>query len=170
MLPGEPGDEMVDALRLLASVSRVLQVDVVDDLGERVERGILPPEVAEHHLEGAELAVVSELGLEHVEADLTRCGGVAARSDELEGGRSVDEPADQPGAGDAVDVDALPGDPRALLDVLDPVRASRRLSARRSDRREALLEAGDEAFDGLPPGRAEEVDVADLGEALPEAT
>jgi hypothetical protein len=66
---------------------------------------------------------VRELGVEHVEAQLARRRRVTASGHELERRLLVDEATDQPRAGDAVDVDALPGDPRPLLDVRDRVRA-----------------------------------------------
>src|SRR5262249_13747277 len=39
VLPREPGDEVVEARGLLPVELRILQVDVVDDLGDRVQRG-----------------------------------------------------------------------------------------------------------------------------------
>ena len=89
-----------------------LHVDVVDHLadGARAAASATPKRWAQH-LEGAAIALVGVLGLEHVEAQLARPGHVALRRDELELGLAVDEAPDQPGAGDAVDVDALAGDP-----------------------------------------------------------
>src|SRR6185369_1722737 len=168
--PGDPGDQMLDARGLLTVELLVLQVDVVHDLGERPERLVLQGEGTEHHLEGAEVAVVRELGVEHVEAKLPRRRRVAACRNELEGGLLVDEASDEPGAGDAVDVDALAGDPRPLLRLRDRerARAPRRL-ARSRLRGDALLEARDEPFGGFAARRAEEVDLRDPGEALAEA-
>src|SRR5262249_27039748 len=39
VLPREPGDEVVEARGLLAVELRILEVDVVDDLGDRLQRG-----------------------------------------------------------------------------------------------------------------------------------
>src|SRR6266545_543851 len=41
---GDSGDELADAGRLLTAVLRVLHVDVVDDLGERAQGGVIEPE------------------------------------------------------------------------------------------------------------------------------
>ena len=79
----------------------------MDDLGDRLERRVVRPACAEQDLEGAVVALVRELGLEHVEAELARLRHVALGRHELEPGLRVDEAADQPGRGDAVDVHAL---------------------------------------------------------------
>ena len=65
----------------------------------------------EQHLEGAAVALVGELGLEHVEAQLAGLGLVALRGDELEARLRVDEAPDQPGRADAVDVHPAPRHP-----------------------------------------------------------
>jgi hypothetical protein len=101
--PRDARDQVIDAARLLPIVLRFLEIDVVHDLGHRVERGVLEPEVAQHHLERAEISVVGELRVEHVEAELARTRDVAAGRDELEGRLRVDERFEEPRACDAVD-------------------------------------------------------------------
>src|SRR5262249_14275621 len=104
MEPRDAGDEVVDAGGLVAAHLRVFQVAVVDDLGDSSESWLFEVERAEHHLEGAELAIVRERGIEHVEAYLARGRGVPSRRNELEGRMLVDEAPDEPGAGDPVDM------------------------------------------------------------------
>src|SRR5260221_8537512 len=89
----------------------VLEVDVVDDLGNRAQRCILEAASIEQHLEGAFIAFVGEFRLEHVEAQLILLRAIAFARDELEASLRIDEAADQPSAGDAVDIDALARDP-----------------------------------------------------------
>ena len=69
---GDAGDQAADAGRFLAAVLAVLQVDVVDDLADRGQRRIVETGLGQQHLEGAAVAVVRELALEHVEAQLAR--------------------------------------------------------------------------------------------------
>ena len=73
----------------------VLEVDVVHDLGDRAERGS-PRPTLEQHLEGAAVALVGELGLEHVEPELAGLGDVALGGHELEARLRVDEAPDEP--------------------------------------------------------------------------
>ena len=93
--------------------------------------GSSQPGALEQHLEGAAVALVRELGLEHVEADLARLRRVALARHELEARLGVDEAADQPGRGDAVDVDALRASPTsALADRATPSSPTRASSGR----------------------------------------
>ena len=73
------------------------------------------PARRQQHLEGAAIAVVRELAFEHVEAQFARPRRVARARHELEARAGVDEAADQPGRGDAVDLHALPRHPDATL-------------------------------------------------------
>src|SRR6185369_16057091 len=66
----DAGDQALDAGAFLAAELAVLQIDVVDDLGDRLEGGVAKPAAREQHLEAAAIALVGELGLEHVEAQL----------------------------------------------------------------------------------------------------
>ena len=63
----DAGDQGPDPLGLGAGELAVLEVDVVHDLGDRAERGLAQARALEQHLEGAAVALVGELGLEHVE-------------------------------------------------------------------------------------------------------
>ena len=80
-------------------------------LTDGAEPGVVQPEPGEEDLEGAELALVGVLGVEHVEPDFARGRPVPAILHEPEPRPGVDESPDEPRAGDPVDVDALPGDP-----------------------------------------------------------
>ena len=63
-----------------------------------------------------DIARVRELALEHVEAQLARLRGVAGAGDELEACVRIDEPADQPGRGDAIDLHPPARDPDTPLE------------------------------------------------------
>src|SRR5262249_35270141 len=93
------------------SEAPILAVDVVHQLGERHEPRVVQPHAADEHLEGALIALVTELGLVHVEANFAFPGLVRLGGDEAEGGVSVDEPADEPRTRHAVPLDARPGHP-----------------------------------------------------------
>src|SRR5258707_15677015 len=69
---GDAADQGADAGRLLAAVLAVLEVDVVDDLADRRQCRVGQPGVADQYLEGAAVALVRELALEHVEAQFVR--------------------------------------------------------------------------------------------------
>ena len=163
-----PAISGLDARRLVAAELAVLEVDVVDDLGDRLERRIARPARAEQHLEGAAVALVRELGLEHVEAELAGLRHVALGRHELEPGLRVDEPADQPGRGDAVDVHALRASPRSGRDFSSSAGTGFlgwfSVAAASAS---AALEPGEQPLDGLAAVGAEEVDRDDLGEPRP---
>src|SRR3954453_915616 len=61
----DPFDQRPDAGDLRPAEFFVLQVDVVDDLRDGAQRGILQCAALEQHLERALVALVGELGLEH---------------------------------------------------------------------------------------------------------
>ena len=117
--PGSSCDEVLHASHLLAAELGLLEIDVVNDVRHGAQRRVVDRESAQHHLEPAKVAVVGELGVEHIEAKLSHGRSVAAGRDELERGLRIDEATDEPGARDAVDVDSLARDPGSLLHVGD---------------------------------------------------
>jgi hypothetical protein len=64
---------------LVPSELAILQVYVVDDFGDRLERWVGQAGMAEQHLEAAAVALMGEFGLEHVEAQLAEARRVALR-------------------------------------------------------------------------------------------
>lgn len=92
----------------------------MNDLGDLRQRRIVELEPPQQRLEGAAVALVRVLGLEHVESQLSRLRLVTLRRDELEARVGVDEALDEPCARDAVDEDALPRDPRPPVRPLAP--------------------------------------------------
>src|SRR5262245_12183124 len=92
----------------------VLEIDIVDDLGDGAKRCVLEAASVEQHLEGAFVALVGEFRLEHVETQLALLRAIAFAGDELELALRIDEAAYQPSAGDAVDINALARDPGAV--------------------------------------------------------
>src|SRR4029077_16194360 len=105
----QPGD----ARGLGAMKAIVLAVDVVNDLSNRAQRSIAQRKAPDECLEGAVLAGVRVFGFEHVEAQFPRAPLVAARRDELESRFGIDEAANQPRTGDAIDVHAGTRHPRS---------------------------------------------------------
>ena len=105
------------------------------------------PASDQQHLERAAVAAVGVLAFEHVEAQLAGQRGVARAWHELEARALVDEAADQPGRGDAVDLHALARHPYA------PLQPGRRVCRDRSAVRSfchglvLLLQAGFQARD-----------------------
>src|SRR5438876_12158888 len=67
---GDTRDQSVDAGSLGTIELRILQIDVVHDLRDREEAAVVETQAQHEDLEGAEVALVRELGLEHVEAKL----------------------------------------------------------------------------------------------------
>src|SRR5450432_3987806 len=77
-------DRATDAGGFVAPELVVAKIEIVDDLADRDERGIVEPHPLDQHRERAEVADVRELGIEHVEAQLAGLGYVALRGNELE--------------------------------------------------------------------------------------
>ena len=123
-------------------------------LRSRASAGSSRPKAREQHLEGAAVAVVRVLGLEHVEAQLAALRAVAAGGHELEGRAVVDEAPDEPGAGDAIDVDALARDPASASGRRRWTASASHGSGlgRSRSARSRCVQAGDESFDGSRPG------------------
>lgn len=63
----------------------------MDDLADGDQRRIGKPGVIEQHFEGAAIADMGELGVEHVEPQVAVAGRVSLSGDELELGVRVDE-------------------------------------------------------------------------------
>src|SRR5439155_23027629 len=110
---------------LLSAESRVLQIDVVHDLGERTQRVVAKLETLDQYLEGAAVALVRELAFIHIEPHLPVGGVVILPRDESESGLRIDEPPDEPPTRHAVDADPGAGDPHARPIVLRTNRRSR---------------------------------------------
>ena len=107
----ERADGHVDAPRFLARVLAVAQVGLVHDLGEAGEAAIAQPRSLQERLEGTVLALVAELHAGRVERDRGRREFRWRRENELRLG--IDEPPDEPGRRDPIDVRPRPGDPPA---------------------------------------------------------
>src|SRR5256885_4294004 len=154
-------DDQLESLRFGSPIGVDLEVDVVDDFGDRPQRCIGDLEAAKQHLERAQLALVRVLAVEHVEAQLALFVPVLVRRHELELRVRIDEPADEPRARHAIDVDPRPGDPGAAARPFD---GPGLLHGRRLGRREALRELLQEARGRFAGTAMEEVDGGDLGE------
>ena len=93
----------------------------MDDLGDLGDPWIAQFETRDQGLERAAIPLVGELAPDGVEPHLARRRLGALRIGEAEASRGIDEATDEPGRGDAVDVDSLAGNPgqtRKLLEAL----------------------------------------------------
>src|SRR5687767_15503756 len=88
----------------------VAEIEVVNDLADRLERGIAQLEPSQQHLEGAQAVVVGELRPRHVETDLAPTRAGTGRH-ESKPRPAVDEAPDQPSARDPIDHDPGPRHP-----------------------------------------------------------
>jgi hypothetical protein len=96
----------------------VLQVDVVNDLGDLAQTFVLAESKSlQHRLEGAVFAVMSELSPKHVEGN--RAFDRFAFSNKIESRSLVDELFDQPGGGQPVDVQIAASHPALALILRD---------------------------------------------------
>src|SRR2546426_7875974 len=161
----DPGNQAINPDGLRPPELSVLQIDVVDDLCDRTQGGVVYPEPGEQDLEGAEVALVRELGLEHVEAELASLGTVSLTRHELEPRIRVDDAPDEPGARDPIDVDALPSDPGATTKIFDPLPVHGDGVSSVSSTTHPHLQTGEQALGCLPTRRAEEVDAEHVGES-----
>src|SRR5262249_31066806 len=100
----------------------VLEIDVMDDFRDGAQRRVLQRAPLHQHLERAFVALVRELGLEHVEAQLAFVGAIALAGYEFETCFGIDEAPYQPGAGDAIDVYALSRHPGPVAQRPERVR------------------------------------------------
>src|SRR5258705_5909477 len=85
----------------------------MDDFGDRAMSRVVHFEPLDQHLEGAAIAFVAEIGLEHVEADFPILRLVPACRNEFECSLGIDKALDQPGARHPIDVNSLACDPNA---------------------------------------------------------
>src|SRR5262249_23051993 len=108
---------MRDSGGLLATELAVLEIDIVNDLGDGAQRGVVHTGPCEEHFERAHVALVRHLALEHVEAQLARLRLVILSRDELEARLGIDEASYQPRTGDTIDMDAATRDPRLASEV-----------------------------------------------------
>ncbi|MEZ5318324.1 MAG: hypothetical protein R2752_13065 [Vicinamibacterales bacterium] len=76
---GEPLDELPDAVGVGPGEPAVLEVDVVDDLGDLDEGRVRERQVGEQGLERAPIVLVRERRARHVERQVPRSGAVAWR-------------------------------------------------------------------------------------------
>src|SRR5262245_16812492 len=81
------------------------------DLADRREGRLVETASQQQHLERAAVALVRELRLEHIEAQLTPTGFIPFRRHELERGVRIDEAPNQPSRADAIHMDLAPRDP-----------------------------------------------------------
>src|SRR5436190_52160 len=158
MRHGDAGHQPLDSLNLGSSELRVLEIDVVNDLGDGTQGSIFGLELLDEDLERAAVPVVGVLRLEHVEPQFSRLGPVASAGDELEARLGVDESPDEPGAGHAVDVNALAGHPRAAArpPADHPGCGWSALFALRGP--QPRFDIAQELVDGATAGCAEEID------------
>src|SRR5262249_53012082 len=122
----------------------------------------------QQHLERAFVALVGELGLEHVEAQLAFVGAIALAGYEFETRFGIDEAPYQPGAGDAIDIYALSRHPGPV--AKDPKRACPGINRRLLRHGLALVQSSlyisDQTFRGFAADRAEEIDRNPLGQTV----
>src|SRR5215471_7208839 len=111
-------DGQIDAGRLVACELAVVQIRLVNDLGDELHAPVLEPEPPHQRLERTVFAVVAEVGAQHVERN-TLARGVRSVG-ERERRVGIAEALDEPRRGDAVDVRPRARHPRA------PARRQRR--------------------------------------------
>src|SRR3569623_1873093 len=162
---GAAVDHPLHAGGLGPAEAAVAHVDVVYHLPDRLDRRVGQAKPVRQDLERAPLPLVCVLRLEHVEAQLALAGLVSLRRDELQLGVRIDEAPDQPGAGDAIDMDAGAGHPHGAANGARGGLAS----AAPLGWRQAVRERRDQGHDVLPARGSEEVEVADLAQTPAQA-
>ena len=117
MCCGQSVNQTLNPCRVWPAELAVLEIEIVNDFRQRPERGILEREPQAHGLERAAVAFVREVGANHVERSLAPTGWTSRRIDEAKSRRGIDEPANEPGRGQSVDVRITTGDPHTALEV-----------------------------------------------------
>src|SRR4026209_1622912 len=120
--PGNAVNKALEPRRLGPRELGVGQVDVVDHLGESLQAGVRQAKPRYERFEGAAIALMGVFRFEHIETYFVGLGLVRPFLDEPEAGFGVDEAPDEPGARNAVHVDASTGNPGAPR--LSPARPS----------------------------------------------
>src|SRR5215472_612107 len=160
-------DEMINSSGLWPGEFGISEVDVVDDLRDASERGVVEAKAAQQHFKGALVPLVGELRREHVKAYFMRSRLVALGRHETELGIFVDEATNEPAACDSVDVESLPSDPGSSPEAaqVDMTKGCGRLcpSAKMG------LESADKPLRGFPARRPEEIDGDHLGNSSTQA-
>src|SRR5438270_8025578 len=89
MRHGDAVDQVLETGIVGTVVLLVLEIDVVDDLRDRPQRGVGDLKARQQHLERAELSLVRELAVEHVETQLASLVAVLARRHERKKSRRI---------------------------------------------------------------------------------
>src|SRR5712692_1523376 len=153
-------DREIDARGLVAGELAVVEVRLMDDLGDHLDAPILDPEALDQGLERAVLAVMPEVGPKDIERDPLPRG--IGRVGEGELGLRIAETLEEPGGSDTVDVSSRARHPRAAAGRQKrPVASARCAWARLSraqalgrrlpQRARALAERRLQVIDGLHP-------------------
>src|SRR5262249_2105047 len=116
------------------------------------------------YLEGALVPDMSELRVEHVEAELAGLRSIPLVCNEFEARIRVDEAPDEPGARNAIDVDAGSSDPNPAPVASEHVGVARRRRLRRLVV-EPLAQSPEEPLCSLTPCSVKEIDGCDLLES-----
>ena len=106
-----PRDGAGDAGRLRTLVPGILEIQVMDDRCDPLEGWIAQAAPCQQDLEGATVATMGELGLEHIEAQFTATPRHRGAGDKAESGLGIDPAADEPGAGEPINADIRPRHP-----------------------------------------------------------
>src|SRR5262249_2973647 len=117
MCEADPGDDVLDSLRLRKAELGILEIDVVNDLCDRTERCVLNVEPIDEDLERATVPLVGVLRFEHVETQFACFRSVTFACDELETRVRIEKPPDEPAAGHPIDVNSFPRNPGAAADL-----------------------------------------------------
>src|SRR4051812_22745276 len=87
----------------------------MNDIRDCAKGWVLLPDMIEQHFKRALVAFMRKFGLEHIETKFALIRLIAFAHDEFEARVWIDESADQPGARNAIDVNALPRHPGPAL-------------------------------------------------------
>src|SRR5919197_2706409 len=92
----DAGEYTLDPTHIFSLELAVAEIDLMNNFRDLRERRILELKSAQQRFEGAAIALVRVLRLEHVEPELTRFRLVSLWRDELEVRLWIDEPANVP--------------------------------------------------------------------------
>src|SRR5688572_6918164 len=92
--------------------SRLLQIDIVDDFTQPAQSSIRDSHSFRQNFKCAQIALMSELGVEHVESEFSHFRPVTFRGNKLESSLRVDESPYQPCGSNAIHVDPRARYPR----------------------------------------------------------
>src|SRR3569832_292370 len=160
-----PGNQSFDSWRLLSAELFIHQIDVMNDFSDRAKGRFFESRSFNQNFEGAAVSLMGKLRIEHIEPKFSRLRMISLAEDEFEFCLWIDKAADQPGAGDPIDMDPFSSHPgTALKRIKGKKREGGGAGRSASYLNQMRLQSRDRPLGRLPFRRMKEIDPYHFGE------